>query len=342
MSVTRLSDIQRNKMVVDMVKAINTTAGTGGDFLPEELADYFIEKVRQKNFCRGLFRSFNMKNKTRDIPKILGNAQVFYQATEGGDASETAFTSGTLQLVAKKFMSYMIVTAEVKEDAMEAHDMEDIVETQMIKAMAEAEEKAMLAGDTTHTATATSVATATETNWYQKDSRLAFNGIVTLAGDISGSLTNETRAANRVNGSGNEISSALIRQGMHNLGAYGRNLSDLVLIVDPWNGSELLGDSTLVTVDKYGNNATILTGEYGKLWGKIRVLVSDFIPSTYAVMLPSDNAVIGDRRKVKLVRDPQPRSDVDWYVISQRIAFDVEHMPALVQFRNLESAPTAS
>jgi len=322
-------------------KALTTAGGEGGDFLPTPLANTFIDLVRDKNVFRQIHRVVNMPGKTFDYPKILSGPTVYYESTElTQEAVETTITTGTVRLTARKFMAQIKASEEVFEDANQ--DMDSIIEQHFVAGLAEAEEETMLVGDRTHTATALSPSVATDGNWYSKDHRLAWNGILTLAGDIVGTLSQGNRAANRVDAGGAGMSTQLVRQLLYNLGKYGRTMSNIVLYMNPWSANQLLDDSKLVTVDKYGPSATIHTGEFGKLYGKITVINSDKCTDQYAVGTHISNPVIGDRRKIKLRKEDIIEYDARRVVISQRADMKVEHQDALCQIHDLDAPSTWS
>lgn len=321
-------------------KALSTAAGAGGDFLPLPLANEFIDYVWDLNFIRQLFPGTIMTSKTKDYPKILGGTKVFYESTEGGEATETSMDTATIRLTAKKFMSQIKMSEEVIEDA--AFDMEGIVSNNFANALAAAEEEAMIVGNPDHTPTTAVEANATATTWFTKDHRMIFYGLLTLAADIAGKISSETRAANRVDAGGNDMTTALIRQAMYNLGKYGRVMQNLVLIVNPWSANQLLDDSKLVTVDKYGANATIHTGEFGKLYGKTTAINSAYCTDGYGVITHVQNPIIGDRRAIKIKSEDIIKSDQKRYVISERIDFTIQHKPALCQIYDLDIPATTS
>jgi len=314
-------------------KAMNTTAGTGGDFLPTPLADEFIDFVRERNVCRQIFRTVTMTSMTLDFPKVLSAAKVYHQSTQAAEATETSFTTGTIRLTAKKLMSQMMVSEELYEDA--NTDFQAIVRDQFGAAIAEAEEEAMLVGDTTHTATAATEALATDANWFTKDHRTTWDGLYTRAGRVASS-------APRVNANGAAMSTAFLREAMFNLGKYGRKMQDLVVFLNPWSVNQLLDDAKLVTVDKYGPNATIHSGEFGKLYGKITVFASNYLPDGGGVMTHVQNPVIGDRRLIKFKSEEVIHYDARRSVISVRMDFNVEHHAALCQIYNLEHPSSTS
>lgn len=321
-------------------KALSTSAGSGGDFLPTPLATEFINHVYDQNFLRQAFTNVPMTTKTRDYPKILGGTKVYYQSTEGGAGNSTGLNTGTIRLEAKKFMARMDASEEVLEDAQ--NDMQSIIREHFASTLASAEEEAMIQGDTAHAPSTAVEANATPTTWYTKDHRYAFNGLLTLSGDIAGSIALDTRAANRVNASGADMATAIVRQAMFNLGKYGRVMSNLILILNPWSANQLLDDSKLVTLEKYGTNATIFTGEFGKLYGKVAVINSAYCTDGYGVITHKGNPVIGDRRRVRIKQTDYIQEDTKIYVITERMDFTVMYKGALCQIYNLDTPSTAS
>lgn len=321
-------------------KALNTQAGTGGDFLPTPLAKEFIKYVQEQNFLRQIFRVVPMEAKTRDYPKVLGGTKVYYQSTEGGTANPTQLKTGTVRLEAKKFMSRFDSSNEVLEDA--EQDMDSIIREHFAASLSAAEEEAMLVGNPAHSPVTATESAANDTTWYNKDHRLIFNGLLSLAGDISGDFDLGTRAANRVDAGGADMSTSLVRQMLYNLGKYGRVMQDLVLILNPWAANQLMDDPKLVTLEKYGPKATIFTGEFGKLYGKITVINSAYATDGYGVMTHKMNPMIGDRRKVSIKKKDEITEDSQVYVITERLDFQVQHQPALCQIHNLDAASTVS
>lgn len=321
-------------------KALSTAAGSGGDFLPLPLATEFIKYVWDLNFIRQLFPSTTMTSKTKDYPKILGGTKVYYESSEGGESTETGLDTATIRLTAKKLMAQLKMSEEVIEDA--ASDMNGIVQNNFADSLAAAEEEAMLVGNPDHTPVTATESAATVTTWFTKDHRLIFYGLLTLAADIAGSISNETRAANRVDAGGNDMSTALIRQAMYNMGKYGRVMPNLVLIINPWSANQLMDDPKLITVDKYGANAIIITGEFGKLYGKTRVINSAYCTDGYGVLTHIQNPLIGDRRAIKIKSEDIIKSDQKRYVISERVDFTVQHKPALCQIYDLDMPASTS
>lgn len=199
--------------------------------------------------------------------------------------------------------------------------MDSIIRQQYVNALADKEEEAFIAGDDSHTATAATPGAATDSDWYQKDHRLIFDGLLTHA-QASG-------AAESVNLGGNSMSAAYIREAIHNLGVYARSMKDVIILMNPWSANELMDDSKLVTLDKYGPQATIFTGEFGRLYGQVRVFSSPYVDDGRAVFFHRGNPLIGDRRMVRLRGEDVIEYDQRRLVLSERIDFVTQYADAI-------------
>ena len=89
-----------------------------------------------------------------------------------------------------------------------------------------------------------------------------------------------------------------------NMGIWGMNPADLVCFLSQAAYYSLLTDSDVTTVDKYGDNAVIKSGELGKLYG-ISLVVSDAFEAAAAskavgILVNPSNYLIGNHRGLTL------------------------------------------
>ena len=153
-----------------------------------------------------------------------------------------------------------------------------------------------------------------------------------------------------------------VREAIYKLGLLGRNRGDLVLILNPVSANQLLQSDELMTLDKYGSNATILTGEVGSLFG-VKILESSFLPSNgivttgagsgggndddsakdgtygkgaYGVLIHKPSLILGDLRKVQVENERVIQNDSFRTVISERIAFGMERRAGAVAIGNID------
>ena len=304
-------------------------SGETGDFIPEEFADEFIDIVREKNWTRSLFRTINMPSATFFIPKITGDSSVFFVSTEATQPTESkpAFASaGSVRLDSIKLMGYVQVSNETDEDSRIA--MLPIIKNSMAEAIARAEEEAFLNGQ--------------YRTFASDDPRSAFKGVLKLAED-----SGQTTVAD------NADLIKTIETARLKLGVHGRNVGNLVFLVNPFTASQLRQISQVLTIDKYGPQATILKGEVGKVMG-ITIVEDFYIPEDdtsasvfnapftaskgNAVLLDKSSPIIGDRRKVKFDQDKVISTDSIEIAISERIAFTVQYVEALVLVTGLTNS----
>ena len=322
-----------------LMKALAVAADPGDSdisaYLPEPLALQVIEYIRDINVMRRLMNVFNMPNRTYKKPKRASGMSAYY-IPDGVQATETGFTSTTVTWTAKKLMSYTVIDEEAVEDSQP--DVVDQIMRDFADAVAEAEEKVVLEGDTSHTATAPDPTSATSSNWYVRDPRLAFDGIFTVAASSD--------AADSVDGAGAAIDNDLINHMLYNLGKFGRNKANLVGLLPSEQAANIRGNSDFQDASKAGIAlASYITGlgSAGEGNGLVTVIYGvkfyevPFGPSGKICMYERRSPEIGDRRKIKFASDVVIEQDQRKYVVSERIAFNFNYKDALVLGTNLST-----
>ena len=311
----------------DMEKAL--VSSELGDFIPEEYANEFIALVREKNWTRQLFRSINMPTATFYIPKVSGDASVYYVSTEAAAPTESKPTfaaAGSVKLEAKKLMGYAQVANETDEDSRIA--MMPIIKDSFAAAMAAAEEQAFILGQYDATFAA-------------NDPRKAFNGLCKLASDAGQTVVADNTDLIKT------IESARLKLAVH-----GRSVNNLVLMVNPFTASQLRQLEQVLTVDKYGPSATIHKGEVGKVMG-ITIVENYYLPEDedspavyyspatadkgLALLVEKNSPIIGDRRMVKFDQDKVISTDSIEIALSERIGFTVQYVEALCLITGLDN-----
>ena len=151
-----------------------------------------------------------------------------------------------------------------------------------------------------------------------------------------------------------------IREAIFKLGLLGRDRGQLVLVLNPVASNQLLQSDELMTLDKYGSNATILTGEVGSLFG-VKILESSFIPSEpiktynvdgvtqngtwgkggYGVLIHTPSLLLGDLRKVQVENERVIQNDAFRTVISERLAFGVQRRNCAVAIGGISTDVTS-
>ena len=252
----------------------------------------------------------------------------------------------------------------------------------MTPALAAAEEEAFLVGRSSSPTVAGHNGTAandtaiekirTSTNIWQETGTAALNSVAGYNYDASsnkicdGLVSVGLDAGNVINAGGESFygtgAYTILRQAINQLGILGRNKKDLALIINPVSSSQLLMSTELMTLEKYGRDATIVTGEVGQLFG-VKVVESTFLPSgqtdvasaadetggsytgasqTYglgglAVLVHIPSVIVGDRRRVSINTEDVIEKDAMRTVLTSRVAFGVERTGSVSVIGNLDA-----
>tara|TARA_Y100000310_G_C20682655_1_gene816917 strand:+ start:1181 stop:2845 length:1665 start_codon:yes stop_codon:yes gene_type:complete len=372
-------------------EASTIDAGVGGTFLTEPLHAQFVALLEEASFVRQIAKTIPMTQPTLRVPAITSGLQVFYQEEQGVEAVETQMSAGDFTLEARKIMAQVIATAELYEDSQQ--NIEQIITSDFVRAIAQAEEQAFLLGrmtalggvpkgstgaGTVQGGSPASTLIGSLTN-FVRDTGLA--GTATFAYDHWGTQSGSW-SAGTAEGSATIATSPLkicdgvvttaldentivdmqgasfrgqlaykaIREAIFKMGLLGRERSDLILILNPVASNQLLQSDELMTLDKYGSNATILTGEVGSLFG-VKIIESSFLPSNgvlvdgtttygqggYGVLVHKPSLLLGDLRKVQVENERIIQNDAYRTVISERLAFGMERRTGAVAIGNIAS-----
>jgi hypothetical protein len=165
-----------------------------------------------------------------------------------------------------------------------------------------------------------------DTGWASDDPRKNFDG-----------LRKSAAASGKIDGAGVALSVALLRGNRKAMGKYGVKPTALAHILSINALIEILSDTALLTLEKYGPQATVLTGELGKV-DNIPVIVSEYVRADLNVSGVFDNVTKtrteaitayrpgwfqGERRglTVQVLRELYAEDDQDAVLVSLRRAF---------------------
>ncbi|MCF5855601.1 phage major capsid protein [Aeromonas veronii] len=128
--------------------AISTAAGSGGALIPENLHSEVIELLRPKTIVRKLgARVVPLPNGNLSMPRMTGGATSSYVG-EGLDARSTASQFGDVKLAAKTMITLVPFSNQLIGRS--GYNVEQLVLSDMIAAMAVREDKAFLRDDGTN------------------------------------------------------------------------------------------------------------------------------------------------------------------------------------------------
>jgi HK97 family phage major capsid protein len=257
-----------------------TKAVTGSDlvnYIPTTFSNRVLQLIRLQPSLAQLLPQVDMPSQTYKIPLSISGISVVYVAPATSITLSNASAQG-LTLDAKKLAAGVEVADEVTEDSIVAIMPE--FQAALAQAFAEALENAILNGDASSTDPLLKV----------------WNGILKGAHSIDIGT----------------FGAQHIQQACAAMGKLGVNPNEVVIVVNPAKFAEMVGWSEVSTVDKYGAQATILTGELAKVYGK-PVVVSAFVPaSVHALVFNRRAFLLGVRRglRVETQRDIVKQTDI--------------------------------
>jgi len=224
-------------------------------------------------------------------------------------------TISAVELTPHKFMATTHLAKDEQEDTI--LPLLDFLRQAATRRMARAIDKGLLRGDGALTGF-----NASPTNAITVGTGYAcvFKGIVTLANDIAGLQLDV--------GSGAKADPADIALARAKLGKYGLQLgSDLVYLTSVEGYNSLITFSEFRTVDKFGPNATLLTGAVGAIYG-IPVVVTEFLDvagvstNQIGLLVYKPGFIVGERRAMEVESEYEPRQQVTALYMSTR--FDMK------------------
>ncbi len=301
-------------------KAMDTaTSEEGLEWIPTGFSSELIRKVKLALKVAALHGRIAMPTNPFKLP-IDGadaTAYLFAESTSDTASKITASTPGTKNVTfdAVKLACRVLVSTELEEDSVVA--ILPLLRDKIVQALAEAQENATINGDTATSHMDSDVTAAS-------DVRKAWDGYRKLA------LSSAKVDLSTVN-------IANLRAIRAAMGKYGVNPDKLAWVAGISVFNKLLSLDEVLTADKYGAGATILTGELAKLDG-IPIIVSEFIRedlnatglydgvTTSRTVLPlvyRPAFLYGDRRSITLrvSQELYMETDQDVAIATQRLDF---------------------
>jgi HK97 family phage major capsid protein len=314
----------------------STQANAGDEWVPDHWSNQLWEKARQDNVIFPLFQAIDMPTDPYELPIEYTDPTVYYvpETTDethlslgsGNPIPDSKVGTGKVQLDSKKLGLRVGISEETNEDSVIPFIPQ--ARQQSIRAMEDAVDNVLLNGDTTNAGTGninSDDADPADTQKY-----LIFDGL-RHAALVDNSAANASDA-------GNVAPNISRLRAVRFLlpAALATRPQDLAWIVDGSTYGKMLSMDEVVTVDKFGPNATILTGQIGMVDG-IPVFVSAEMGLTEAdgkiSATPSNNTrgqaliafrpnhKVGFRRRVKAVVEYISYYDSYQMTVTLRIAF---------------------
>lgn len=286
-----------------VLRAMDTdTSNEGIDWIPTGIGASLHEKVRAAGRVSALFQSVQMPTNPWKWPLEGADASA-YRVAEPTSDSATKVTASTPGTGAATFDAEILGGRVLFSRSLEADSALAIlpyVQRKLVQAFVDAEEKAILDGDSDGTHQDADVQAIGAT-----DPRTAWDGL-------------RKRALANASSNGNGAASVTILAGLRAaMGRYGLNPTDLAFIVGLSSYYDLITDTSVTTVDKLGPAATILSGQLASVYG-IPIIVSEHVrevlnasgvedgitqTKTYALCVNRNEWVMGRRSPLSIETD---------------------------------------
>lgn len=260
----------------------STQANSGDEWVPTLMNAQLWRTIRLNAAVLGLFDQFDMPSQPYDYP-IESTDPVFYKVGETTDESQLVLSGGPftdskigtdkVTFSAGKLGAISYWSEEMEEDGIIA--VEPQWRDQYGLKFAHVLDEVLISGDET---------TGTSNISFDGSSIAATSRFLILDGLRHEALV--TTTTDSFNAGALTIEDfGQARSVMGTAGKFGVNPNDLVYILDPgvWHKAYLLGE--VLTVDKMGPMATVLTGQLGSLFGIPLVVSEDYALTTSAGLI---------------------------------------------------------
>ena len=241
----------------------STTSGSGDELLDTQEARALWDDVNLETSVAPLFNTVQMPSNPFQIPLQLGDVN-WYPGTESVSTKRTGLATARQTFTAYELAAEVPWSYDLDEDSVIAM-MEELRRSLMRNAR-EVIDDVILNGDTTVTNNINADgATIANTDAGKGQWLLGFDGLLHLP------LVDNTSQATDHNAA---VSDDMFNEVRSKLGKYGVRPSETVYVTDVNTFIRALSVSNFRTLDKFGPQATLLTGQLGAVEG-IPVIVSE-------------------------------------------------------------------
>lgn len=310
-------------------------SGYGSQLIGAQYVGELWEAARPLNRLFPLIDTFEMQHPTAYLPVEADLAEMLFVAENTANNSSDYTTDKTgsnrVQVDAKKFIIHQMWSGEMEEDSIIPYI--PFLRRQAALSIAYYTDSLILNGDTTNAGSGNinlDDADPADTKHYLAFDGIRHAGLVDNTAnklDIAGALAVTNILALRA-----LMADSAANAPMH--WGYPAMNDDLVLTTDYSTYQTMINWDEVVTVDKYGPSATILTGELGRIWN-IPIIPTQVMSLTQSDGLAnaSSNTLgqvalfnrrafkVGWRRRIQLETERLPGRDQTRLIYSMRLGF---------------------
>ena len=330
LAIARHLAVAPRSIAAQVSKANYDGAGVGAELIPDQFLAELHYKFEVPTVVRSLFSEVQMTSNTMLAPRIDRGGRPYIKGTVSSDNPAlypvSTVSMGQTQITAKGLSTRYILDEELIEDS--AVLLLPAMQRMIAKDMRDAVEDAIINGDAAASHQDTIASWNIRERWGaaglggSNDHRRLFTGLRASSFDKATTLD--------VSG----IDSAKMLQLISKLGEYAA--ADKVLIVSPEAlYQNLLGLAEVITLDKFGPQATILTGQMGSIFG-MPIVVSRFLSddlentglftggggaTTGILCVSRDSWNIFARRGIQVAQEQDIKSGAYNMVATERLTF---------------------
>jgi HK97 family phage major capsid protein len=254
-------------LVKPAVKAFGIDSGDAGfEWIPTMVSESYIDEYNLERKVSALFQEIKMPSSPYDYP-VLSNGAIATKLTEVSEKStKDTFATSAVTFTAVKLSNQYALPEELQEDS--AVDVMKVIRQELIEGQEKALEIAILEGDTTgtHQHTNTGIPGMAGAPASDSPERL-WNGLRKRALAAGAAATVDAAAT---------LNESHLRSARKQMGKFGVNPQELALICGPKGYNEMQDLDDVRTLEQYGPQAPVLTGEMAKYEG-IPVIVSEWL-----------------------------------------------------------------
>lgn len=253
-----LSSYYAKEVLVPILRSFGTA--TTGDWIPTGISTQYVEEFELEKRVASAFKDMPMPTNPWKL-SVQTNVTTARIAAEKTAMTDNNFGTATIDFDATKLGEFYCLPEELNEDS--APNILAIARAEVVEAQVRAREDIILNGDDTGGGHMDSDIVAAD------DAKKVAKGLRKLGLD------------NTANGGDLDFSAAAVTTANLDAmrtqsGKFGVNVRDLAYIFGPTGYNQAVSLPEVTSVEKFGNNATILTGTLAAFRG-IPVMVSDFI-----------------------------------------------------------------
>jgi hypothetical protein len=247
----------------DFKKALDTaTAGAGLEWVPTGFSAQLLEQVRLELKIAAMFPTVTMPTPTYQLPVQIGRFKSYKHSEQTADTGQTKIPkgdansiSGRTTFTAQVHATEVLASDELTEDTL--FPILPLIQSEIVRTLAEGREDAILNGDTAGSHEDTDVSAS-------DDRRKLWLGLRAIAHDQS-----YTR----------DLSTLTLDTGLDvrgDMGKYGINPADLFWATGIKGLIALMKTDQVQTLEKFGPNAVVLKGQMGTFLGS-PLMISEWI-----------------------------------------------------------------